>query len=160
MEKEDCIADEILMIEDGGEMPEVAFNSSLYFLTKDPDGPGLRMSAEDVRPLKQALVKRFEVIILRDLQPENRTKSIYRGVARSGANWFRLVDYCKREKVALTEIRLHVSQALGSFLTREMQDVSAGVSSCINCTRSELQDYATSLEVDLDAVAHGWQKLF
>lgn len=161
MNKEDFLADEVLMIEDGGEMPEVAFNSSLFFLTEDNDGPGLRLTAEDLLPLKEAIVKRFVVIILRDLQPENRTKSMYRGLERSHANWFRLVGYCKREKLPFADIRLVVSQALGLFLSNELCDVcEGGVPSCINCSCDELQEYAKSLDVNLDAVACGWQKLF
>ena len=36
--KLELLADEELIIRDGGEMPEVTFHNSLYYLTKDHDG--------------------------------------------------------------------------------------------------------------------------
>jgi hypothetical protein len=160
--KEEMIADEVLlMIEDGGEMPEVAFNGAVYYLTKDKNGPQLSLSAEDLQPLKKAVVQRFGFITLRDLDPENRTKSIYRGLARSYANWLRLTAYCQREQLSCAEVREQVIQALGSFLKTERHDVcEKGAESCINCTRLELEDYAGNLEINLDEIAGGWQALF
>ena len=161
MTKKEILADEVMMIEDGGEMPEVAFNASLYFLIKDPDGPQLQLTADDLRPLKEAVVQRFGFIILRDLQPENRTKSIYRGLKRSYDNWIRMVVYCQREQLSFVDVRQQVEQELVVFLRTELHDVSVkGGDPCINCTQKELQEYAENLDVDLDRLASGWQDLF
>ncbi len=161
VKRKEVIEDEILMIKDGGEMPEVAFNASLYYLTKDQNGPLLSLSTTELQQLKEAVVQRFSIIVFRDLQPENRTKSIYRGLERSYANWFRLVDYCQRETFSLLQIRREVALELGRFLNTELHDVYVqGVTSCVNCTRIELEGYAESLDVDLDTIASGWQKLF
>jgi len=159
--KEELLADEVLMIEDGGEMPEVALNSSLYYLSQDPDGPQLKLCAEDVWPLKNAVVRRYGTIILRDLQPENRTKSIYRGLARSLANWFRLLKYCQQEGVSCRQVQAEAGEHLVHFLGVEWRDVCEGrAESCVNCRRWELEDFAESLGVDLDVQAKGWQGLF
>ncbi len=161
MNREEIIADEVFMIEDGGEMPEVAFNSSLYYLTRDPDGPQLSLSGQELLPLKEAAIRRYSFIVLRDLQPENRTKPIYRGLARSRVNWLRLLGYCQREQLSLETVQGEVVQNLIQFLTVEYHDVCvAGVTSCINCTKVELEEYAGSLGVDLDRVVKGWRKLF
>lgn len=161
MNKQDFLADEVLMIADGGEMPEVAFNSSLYYLTRDEDGPKLQLSKDDLLPLKEAVVQRFSFIILRDLQPENRTKSIYRGLARSSANWFRLWGYCQREELSSDGVRTEAGRDLAVFLSVELRDVcEGGGASCINCSRVELEEYAGSLGLELDAVAPGWSNLF
>jgi len=87
--KEMYLEDEVLFIEESGEMPEVAMHSSLYFLCSDPEGPGLELRQEDRIPLKIAVLTRYQTIILRDLQPANRKKSIYRGLQRSAINWQR-----------------------------------------------------------------------
>lgn len=161
MNREEIIADEVFMIEDGGEMPEVAFNSSLYYLTRDPDGPQLSLCRQELLPLKEAAVRRYSFIVLRDLQPENRTKPIYRGLARSRVNWFRLLGYCQREKISPEMVQREVVKNLIQFLTVEYHDVCvAGATSCINCAESELEEYAGSLGVDLDREVKGWQELF
>ncbi len=161
MNKEDIIADEVFMIRDGGEMPEVALNSSLHYLTKDEDGPQLCLSADDLVLLKRAVVHRFRFIVLRDLQPENRRKSIYRGIQRSYANWFRMIAYCRKEGIEFSKLQLEIAEALTSFLISELHDVCVhGAASCVNCTEASLKEYAESLGVDLDAVAGDWRLLF
>lgn len=161
MNKQEFLADEVLMIEDGGEMPEVALNSSLYYLTRDLEGPQLSLNELELRPLKEAVVRRFGFIILRDLQPENRTKSIYRGLARSYANWFRLRGYCQREQVCLEAVQEQVVRDLQQFLRIELHDVTVeGKKSCINCTQLELEEYAQCVGLELNDGVKGWRKLF
>ncbi|MDA3972309.1 MAG: hypothetical protein PF442_13260, partial [Desulfobulbaceae bacterium] len=139
----------------------VAFNSSLYYLTEDEDGPQLRLTQADLALLKHAVVQRFRVIILRDLQPENRTKSIYRGLERSCANWFRLKGYCPKGDMGFAELQIEITEDLSAFLIAELHDVCIhGAVSCVNCTQVRLKEYADSLGVDLDNVASGWRQLF
>jgi hypothetical protein len=160
MTRDEIVADEAFMIQAGGEMPVVAFNSSLYYLTEDEDGPQLRLTQADLALLKHAVVQRFRVIILRDLQPENRTKSIYRGLERSCANWFRLKGYCQKEALENAAVRLEVAEAFTAFLRMELREVAEqGGQSCLNCTCDRLQQYAEALGLNLDGIAHGWRKL-
>lgn len=161
MTKDELLADEAFMIRDGGEMPVVAYNSALYYLQEDEDGPQLALTGADVSPLKDAVVQRFRTIILRDLQPENRQKSIYRGVERSCANWFRLLAYCQQEAIPIPAIRREAAEALGAFLQVELQEVrERGGRSGLNCTWQRLQEYAESLDVELDEAVQGWRNLF
>ncbi|MDA3834844.1 MAG: hypothetical protein PF495_15770, partial [Spirochaetales bacterium] len=148
-------------IKDGGEMPEVAFNSSLYYLTQDEDGPRFNLNQTDLAVLKAAVVQRFRIIVLRDLQSENRRKTIYRGLNRSYANWFRLVRYCSKERIDFSDVQPEIAEALVIFLMTELYDVCVqGAESCVNCTQANLKEYAKSLDVDLDTVVNGWRQLF
>ena len=148
------------MVLHAGEIPEVTLHSSLYYLAEDPDGPGLELSGEDILPLKMAVVKRYEAIILRDLDPENRDKGMYRGLARCAANWHRLLKFCTSEGLDYAAIRVETAAALQKFLQREVHDVkSRKRSSCINCPYPEIENLAISLGLSLEELPEGWQDL-
>lgn len=38
-DKEGYLFDEVLILQDSGEIPEIAYHTSLYYLTEDPEGP-------------------------------------------------------------------------------------------------------------------------
>ena len=97
MKKEDLLTDEVLIIEESGEMPEVAYHGTIYYLTRDPDGPSLTLDAQDHIPLKKAVIQRYMTIMIRDLTPDNRSKSLYRGLERCICNWQRLKLFSTRE---------------------------------------------------------------
>ncbi|MEN8140855.1 MAG: hypothetical protein ABFR97_06480 [Thermodesulfobacteriota bacterium] len=159
--KDEWLADEVIILRDGGEMPEVAFHSAIFFLTRDDDGPGLILDEGDLRLLKEAVVARYRWIILRDLLPENRFTSIYRGLERSCANFHRLRAYGAREGLAVEEVRLDAAQALVAFLRREHGDVvSQGQESAINCSPERLQYFAADLGLDLEREFPQWPDLF
>ena len=63
--KQTLIAEETFMVEHSGEIPEVAYHSSLYYLTEDPEGPALRLDVDDTLPLKLAVAERYRTIIWR-----------------------------------------------------------------------------------------------
>lgn len=159
--KEIYLEDEVFIIEDaGGEMPEVAMHGSLYFLCSDPEGPGLSLKKQDWLPLKIAVINRYQTIILRDLQPENRKKSIYRGVKRSAINWQRMKLFADRENLAIDHVRRRVAAALVSFLEQEARSVYRdGETSCINCSSRTLHGFATELGLCSADLAGGWQDL-
>jgi hypothetical protein len=159
--KEIYLEDEVFIIEDsGGEMPEVALHSSLYFLCSDPEGPGLSLKKQDRLPLKKAVINRYQTIILRDLQPENRKKSIYRGVKRSAINWQRMKLFAEAENLDIEQVRRKISAALVSFLELEICSVNSdGESSCINCSRQTLHEFAKELGLGSEDLAGGWQDL-
>jgi len=159
--KEIFLEDEVFIIEDaGGEMPEVAMHGSLYFLCSDPEGPGLSLEKQDHLPLKKAVINRYQTIILRDLQPENRKKSIYRGLKRSAINWQRLKLFAEAENLDTDHVRQKVAAALVSFLEQEICSVKRlGESSCINCSRQTLCEFAGELGLCSEDLADGWQDL-
>ncbi len=159
--RQELIADEVFILTDGGEMPEVAFHSAVYYLTEDEDGPGLELGEEDIAILKEAVVQRYKAIVLRDLCPDNKNTSIYRGVERSAANWQRLKAYAAQEKIDLAVIQGQAGQALVNFLKHEYDAVICqGKESCVNCSRERIAAYAKSLGVVLEREVAQWRKLF
>ena len=156
----EVLEDEVLIVRNSGEIPEVAFHGSIYYLTEDPDGPELTLTNDNLRLLKKQVIARYQEIVLRDLIPENRDKSIYRGVKRSIANWRRLLKFCEREKQNIAAFRKEVAQALVNFLHQEKSEVSAGLrDSCINCTATELLHFARKLQLSTEMLPESWQSL-
>ena len=148
------------MVLHSGEIPEVAFHGSLYYLQKDPEGPELELNSEDILPLKKAVTQRYREIIHRDLEPENRDKGLYRGLARSAANWQRLLKFCTREGMVSEEIRVETAAAFLVFLQRELDDVQSGHRlSSINCSRKAVADFAESLALSTGDLPEGWKEL-
>ncbi len=159
-DKETYIEEETFIVLHSGEIPEVTFHSSLYYLTKDPDGPCLELNGDDILPLKQAVVKRYRAIILRDLEPKNRQKRIYRGLARCAANWQRLLKFCSRESIDYSAVRDETAEALQIFLKQEIVEVeSRKRSSCINCSCTEIENLAKYLGLTPWDLPEGWQEL-
>jgi hypothetical protein len=159
-ERKELLADEFLLVRHSGEIPEVALHSSLYYLTEDPSGPGIALVAGDLALLKDAVQARYREIILRDLEPENRDKGLYRGLARCLANWQRLRRFCRQEDRDVGEIRHEVAKALQHFIARELEDVLSGSRiSCINCSADELRQLAADLYLADDDLLDGWQCL-
>ena len=158
--KEALIAEEAFVVLHSGEIPEVTYHESLYYLTEDVEGPGLQLNLDDIIPLKQAVVKRYRAIILRDIDPKNRDESIYRGLAICSANWQRLEKFCTREKMDFSVMRAETAEALTRFLCDEVSDVQSGSrSSCINCCQTEIEELTISLGVSLDDLPEGWRDL-
>ena len=154
------IAEEAFVILHSGEIPEVTYHESLYFLTEDAEGPCLKLNFDDILSLKQAVVKRYRVIILRDLDPQNRDKSLYRGLARCLANWKRMEKFCAMEKIDSSAIRIETADALIIFLCNEIADVrSGGRSSSVNCCQAEIEELAQLLRLSAGDLPEGWQKL-
>lgn len=146
--KKHYIEEEAFIVKHSGEIPEVAYHGSLHYLTSDEEGPRLKLDERDILPLKNMVVERYCEIIQRDLAPENRDKSIYRGLARSYANWERLTRFCNKEGFDTEDIRLELSQLLAGFLHNEAKEVHAGHrTSCINVTCAELQRFIDMLGV-------------
>lgn len=150
--------DEVLIIEDGGEMPEVTMHSSLHFLCQDPEGPRVTLGHQELGRLKQAVVKGYRRIIVRDLTPANRGKGHYRGLARGAVNWRRLTRFCRREGLDPAPVAAEVRELLARFLEVEYEEVRReGRKSCINCTGSELQAFFGELGLDPSPLPEGWQ---
>lgn len=158
--RQELLDDEVLIIEDGGEMPEVTYHGSLYYLTKDPDGPGLTLSFEDLLRLKMAVVERYRRIIIRDILVENREKGIYRGLARCAANWDRVVRFCQKEKFDLGTMADEVRAGLKRFFKTEVHDViTLGKQTSVNCSPDTLTDLFNNVGLDSTELPKEWKTL-
>lgn len=159
-DSEAYIAEEAFIIGQSGEIPEVALHGSIFYLTEDPEGPGFNLAAEDMAPLKQAVVARYRQNIRRDLDPENRDAGMYRGLARCAVNWQRLCKFCFREKIDIAAIRSETAAGLRRFLERETADIAGGRrNSCVNCSSQEIESLAKSLGLRPADLPAGWQEL-
>ena len=152
------LEEELLLVENSGEIPEVAYQGSLYFLRQDPEGPALELSDEDLAPLKRAVFARYCRIIRRDLNPALRKKRVYRGLARSIANWARLKKFCQQEHFDLTDTRQQTAAALCRFLKREMEEIINGSHPTINCSAETLAAFSSELGLRPEELPEGWQQ--
>lgn len=156
-DKEYLLQEEVMIIRHSGEIPEVAYHGSIYYLMDDPEGPRLdELTIEDLIPLKEAVVHRYRVIILRDLTAENRDKRIYRGLARSAVNWERLSQFLGKEGLTAPGLKTEIARAFRSFLEREWEDVASGRrASCINCSYEVVVAMASAIGVAADEIPAG-----
>jgi hypothetical protein len=161
VDKNSLLEEEVLIVRFSGEIPEVAYHGSIYYLTEDEEGPGIELDDEDHALLQQAVVDRYHEIILRDLTPDNRDLGLYRGIARSSVNWQRLCKFCRKTGLPFEDrLRQKVADAFLAFMKKEFDDVSSGSrKACINCSASSLQEFAASLKVDCESMPAGWQEL-
>ena len=153
--------DEAFMILHSGETPEIAYHSSLYYLFEDQDGPRLQPGRIDLAPLKRAVFERYRKILLRDMNPAYRDKSIYRGLARSIANWHRLKNFCQREGFDTEQLRREAGRHLIDFLRNETEELFSGKKrfSSVNCSWRELERFAAELGVDPASLPKGVENL-
>lgn len=147
-ETESLLAEEILIVRHSGEIPEIAFHGSLYYLCEDPAGPQLTLTEKELDLLRRQVVARYREILLRDLSPENRDATIYRGLKRCIFNWERLGKFCGRQAMVIEDVRQEIAGALRCFLRQEADEVRAGLRrSCLNCTKEELDAFAREIGV-------------
>lgn len=82
------LEDEVIMLENSGEMPEVVLAESLHHL-----GP---LPLEDEEILRAATVRGYLKIIHRDLDPANLGQPPFRGLGRAGENLARMFAFLAR----------------------------------------------------------------
>ncbi|MCI5224001.1 MAG: hypothetical protein D3924_15355 [Candidatus Electrothrix sp. AR4] len=143
------LEDELFLLRDSGELPEVAYHSTLHYLTADQDGPKFVLTESEQKLLQKAAMVRCKQIVLRDLEPENRNLSIYRGPRRSIYNWQRYCNFCQRVGRRPDDaFKKSVAQALTRFIRQEMSDVQEGYRrSSVNCATEELLAFAEQVGV-------------
>ena len=151
-ERRELLADEWLIVRNSGEIPEITYHSTLYYLQEDKDGPGLELTGDECHVLKEAAQERYYEIILRDISLENYHKSIYRGVKRTIYNWQRCQMFTRRQGHSSCDIfRATVARALLVFLREGVQTSGKDLpEKFINCTVEELQELAEELEIETD----------
>jgi hypothetical protein len=154
------VADEIFAIHQSGEMPEVALHTALYDLREDPAGPRLHLTAEDIELLKDAVEQRYQRILLRDLNPRLRDRSIYRGLDRAIANWQRLTRFCQWEGRDIASHRQAAAEALRTFMAVETDDVAHGRQpGAVNCTAAQLKAFAETLGMAEARLPENWETI-
>jgi hypothetical protein len=158
-ERQNLLDNEWHAVRDSGEIPEVAYHSSIYYLTTDENGPRLQLSDEEIDCLLDAARCRYRDIILRDMKPENRGKSFYRGLKRSMENWRRFTVFHERYKVELLCLQREAATALQAFLASEIAD---GIfpSAWLNCSLQDLLAFAHELGLFRHDLPENIDKLF
>ena len=151
---------ELFILRDSGEIPEIAFHSTLHYLTDDEDGPEMLLTAEEFELLQDAALYRCREIVLRDLDPAKRDLGIYRGVLRSTYNWQRMQDFCSRIGRDCSAFKDTVGLVLIEFLEQELVDVRSGSRiSSVNCSVEKLLGFINVLDLAADSLPDDWQKL-
>jgi hypothetical protein len=144
------VIEEKEIIAHSGEMPEVAFGSSLYFLIEDPDGPHLTLTSEEITLLKQGVIERYKRIILRDLNPRIRERGEFRSIERAIVNYKRLKRYLEKEQLNISDIIPELAQALTLYMKAELEDTYLEEHSLrtVNCSREDWQWFVNELHLD------------
>ena len=159
-ERDLILEEELLLVRHSGEIPEVALHASLHYLCEDEDGPHFILSADELRPLQEAVLARYQEIILRDLNVAHRALSLFRGIRRAHHNWYRFVRFSDKTGVSYEAFRQAVAQALLAYLCLEIEEVRQGdASSSINCTAVHLETFALALGLDPSQLPAGWAML-
>lgn len=150
-EVNELLENEWYVVRHSGEIPEIALHSSLYFLTRDVKGPLLELTEAQSNYLLDAALSRFKEIILRDITPENRDKTIYRGIKRTIANWERFEKFCGRQDLSSASLREDVVTQLQTFLEVEASGAdSCGCGSIFNCSLEEFEEFAQTIGLPLE----------
>jgi len=159
-DRESLLEEEIIILRNSGEIPEITLHSSIYYLEDDIEGPRIKLCEEELQQLYDAALARAREIVLRDLDPDNRDLSVYRGLARSIANWHRLQSFCCRINRQYPEFKETVSQALLLFMEREFEDTQKSQRlSSVNCTAEDIMSFCEELCTDVSRLPDGWSCL-
>lgn len=159
-DREYILEEEWFLVRHSGEIPEVALHASFHYLAEDTEGPQLILSQEEKGLLQQAALARYEEIILRDLTPDNRDLSLFRGIRRANHNWYRYVRFCERIHSDLHAFQSQTIAALVKYLEVELGEVRAGLRApSLNCTADALLTFALALGLAPASLPQGWQGL-
>ncbi len=113
------LEDEALLVEQSGELPELALQESLMHT-----GP---WDAEEELAMRAAAVRAYLAIIRRDLDPANLGRACFRGLERALVNLGRLERFLGREDWELPEdVRDELGEALGRYLEAEGRALAGG----------------------------------
>ena len=159
-ERQSLLEEELLLVRHSGEIPEVALHASLHYLRDDADGPGLELTAPEIQALEAGVIARYQEIILRDLNAENRTLSMFRGIRRANHNWYRFVRFSDKIGLSHQEFRDRAANALLHYLQvaliERKQDSEIPA---VNCLPEALVTFAIALGIDEDRLPENWPSL-
>lgn len=150
---EALVEDEWYAVRYSGEIPEVAYHGAVFHLTEAVNGPRIELNRSHQARLLEAVTQRYLEITLRDLLPENKERSGYRGLKRSYINWQRFLIFCERNGINGGFYQETIGAALTEFLQHEAGMVKAGeVHTELNCSYEELLSYTQLLGLDLGII--------
>ncbi len=154
MSSYELLEDEWLIVRNSGEIPEITYHACLYYLEKDPLGPGLVLTRDQKRYLIDGAVERYKEIILRDIYIENYCKTIYRGIRRTIYNWYRFQTFCKRQDLHYPDFGGVVAEAFLSFLDQGMEAAGKELpQQFLNCSIEKLLQFAREIDIDEQQLA-------
>ncbi len=154
-ERGELLDDEWLIVRNSGEIPEITYHSSVYYLQEDDDGPALELTDDECRVLKEAALERYHEIIIRDISLENYHQSIYRGVRRTLYNWQRCQVFCVRQSIRNDAFRETAARALLCFLKSGIAVAGRTLPvHFINCSIADLRELIEELKVDPGQLPH------
>ena len=158
---EALLEDEWYAVRYSGEIPEVAYHGALFYLTEARNGPRIELSTRQRARLLEAVIQRYLEITLRDLLPENKGTSGYRGLKRSYINWRRFLVFCGRNGINGGFYQDTIAAALSRFLQYEAAQVRIGeIHPELNCSYEELLDFTQLLELDLETIPAALKNYF
>ena len=132
------------IILDGGEIPEVALYDSINQLALE----GIQPTAREMEYLQSAVLRRYQAMIRRDLTPENRNESFFRGPERARVNWQRLHRFAEHAGHAEGVFREDAASLLEGYLRREIRAVDSGRKyNTLGLPLVELEDFMMDLDI-------------
>jgi hypothetical protein len=160
-QRQELLEQEWLIVRHSGEIPEIAYHGTLYYLCQDPEGPRLILTDEETTRLEDAALARYREIILRDLDPANRSQPSYRGLGRAIVNHQRMLAFRGRLGRLGDPGREEVLSALLHFLRTVLAEPQAGTDRpALNCRPRELAVFARELGLEVGGLPQGWRRLF
>ncbi len=151
--RDEILADEWLIVRHSGEIPEITFHSSLYYLTKDNEGPKLSLTETELQYLKEGAVQQYQEIILRDMTIENFHKNVYRGLRRVLYNWQRYKSFLERQEIVPDSFQSVAGRALVLFLEQGVAEAGESLpEQFINCSIKELNELTEKMEIATERI--------
>jgi len=159
-ERQALLEEELLLVRHSGEIPEVALHASLHYLCDDADGPGVQLTAQEIQALEAGVIARYQEIILRDLNVENRTLPMFRGIRRANHNWYRFIRFSDKIGLSHQGFRDRAANALLHYLQvvliERKQDSEIPA---VNCLPEALVTFAIALGIEEDRLPENWPSL-
>lgn len=156
-ERQALLEEEWLLVRHSGEIPEVALHSSLHYLCNDADGPQMQLSLQEMRALEAGVIARYQEIILRDLNVENRNLPLFRGIRRARHNWYRFVRFSETIGLSVAEFRDQSAAALLRYLQITGEEgMGNNDTPAVNCLAETLLSFVIALGLDEAQLPENW----
>jgi hypothetical protein len=159
-ERQALLEEELLLVRHSGEIPEVALHTSLHYLRDDADGPGLQLTVQEIQALEAGVIARYQEIILRDLNADNRKRSLFRGIRRANHNWYRFVRFSDKIGLSYKEFQDRAAKALLHYLQTTLTECTNDNDiPAVNCLPEALLTFAIALGIDGAQLPENWPSL-
>jgi hypothetical protein len=146
------VEDEVAAVAHAGEMPEVARAEAVFYLTEDPEGPGLGLTLDELAALNQATVEAYLRLLRRDLNLRVVGRRAWRGLDRGAANLTRLTAFIDRQGIDWPQDWPdEMRSLLEDFLDHEYEAMDTGRAYTLIPPGDDLKYLARGLGLDLSA---------